>query len=205
MIKNVALFLLLVSFTICIKIRSGKAKQEIQPGCIEVFRHCGQGEEDNLSKVFCDDVSDLSEFDGVSAFNLGPGTKVLFYTKINNEGEGIEFYDNNDCLASNGPWNDTFNSLQIFKIPELEKGCARLYLHCPGGENLSKTYCEDQKEIPDIDGVSGVELGPGTKVKVFDDYNFEGESEVFSVSQSCLASSGPWNDRVYSIQIIKDD
>lgn len=202
MIKTVALFLLLVSFTACIKIRSGKAKQDLQSGCIEVIRHCG-GEE-NFSKVFCEDVSDLSEFEGVSAFNLGPDTKVVFHTEFNYEGEGVEFQESNECLADNGPWNDTFNSLQISHIStELANGCVKLILHCPGDENLSKIYCEDLQEIHDIDGVSGIELGPDTQVKVFESTNFEGESEIITENQSCLATSGPWNDRVNSIQIIR--
>lgn len=184
-------------------VRLNKPKQ-LDEGCVRLVRHCPQS--DNYDEIHCGDTPSFQNIGGLSGIFYGPNTKATFFTAENYAGDQVAIDSNVDCLAWVGPWNDRLNSFKINKPkPVLSKGCVEIIRHCPGGDNFSKIYCDDQPELDEIQGVSGIHFGAETNVIFYSDRNFEGTPISFTKDVDCLATDGPWNDRINSFKILADN
>lgn len=204
MIKSIALFLVLICSINSLGLKRSQAvssAKAVQVGCIQIFRHCPVGQD--YSETICDDKASLSSIDGVSSFVLSEGLTVTFYTGANFTGTAVEYSKNSSCLATEGQYNDKFNSIRLHKV--VAKGCVELIRHCPGGDNFSKLYCSDQAQIDDIGGLSGIRFGKDTKAVFYTGKNYSGDKHAIKDNVDCLATSGSLNDKLNSFKFFADN
>lgn len=178
--------------------------KKLNEGCVRLVRHCPQS--DNYDEIHCDDTPNFNKIGGLSGIFYGPNTKATFYTGENYSGQEVPIDSDVNCLAWVGPWNDRLNSFKIQRPkPVLAKGCVEIIRHCPGGDNFSKIYCENQPQLDEIQGVSGIHFGEDTKVQFYSDRNYQGNQINITRDVDCLATEGPWNDRINSFKIIDNN
>jgi hypothetical protein len=137
----------------------------------------------------------------ISSVKVQPGFKVTFYENDNFQGASLVKTADQTCLVGDG-WNDMATSFVV----EVESPTAIVYKDCNYGGyavHLAEgNYTLSQLQAKGIfdNDISGVVIGSGYQVQLFENDNFSGASVILTSDNSCLVNNG-WNDRATSVRV----
>lgn len=147
--------------------------------------------------------------DKISSIRLQPKTKITIYEDIHFGGGSRTFMNNSNAQSlinlTTENWNDQASSYIVSEIAQTEFGVNVFENSHNRGNAIRHTSPRNQPDLRTVsmnDKISSIELYPNTKITVYEDVFYGGESTVYqnkanNVMVINLAGT-KWNDRISS-------
>jgi hypothetical protein len=141
--------------------------------------------------------------DAISSLKVSAGYQVQLFADNNFSGASVTITADNSCLTANN-FNDLTSSLKVSAVGTITAGT--VYKDCFYGgyavDLAPGSYTLSQMQALGIanEDISSLKVNSGYQVQLYANDNFLGNSQTFSVDNSCLVTNG-FNDAATSIKV----